>query len=282
MTSFFEEVMQTSIKSVIPVSGGDINDAYKIETATDIFFAKVNSSANAFDILNSEAKSLQFLRSLNAIRVPEIIKTGKISDRSALVLKWIESGHPDIKSMELLGIMIANLHLNTAQAFGLEFDNFIGSLPQVNFWTDNWLDFYYNHRIQAQLQPAVEAGLISPGYIRKTDKVFSNIQKEMPTIVPSLLHGDLWAGNYMTDISGAPVLIDPAISYGHREMDIAMMHLFGGFDSNVISAYESISPLEDDWRIRMKFYQLYYILVHVNLFGGYYAQSAQNVIDHYA
>jgi fructosamine-3-kinase len=282
MTSFFKEVMQTSIKSVIPVSGGDINDAYKIETATDIFFAKVNSSANAFDILNSEAKSLQFLRSLNAIRVPEVIKTGKISDRSALVLEWIESGYSDRNSKELLGIMIANLHLNTAQTFGLEFDNFIGTLTQVNFWTDNWLDFYYNHRIQAQLQPAVEAGLIPPGYIRKADKVFYNIQKEMPTIGPSLLHGDLWAGNYMTDISGAPVLIDPAISYGHREMDIAMMHLFGGFDSNVISAYESISPLEDDWRIRMKFYQLYYILVHVNLFGGYYAQSAMNIIDHYA
>lgn len=282
MTSIFKEILQASIKSVLPVSGGDINDAYRIETEKNIFFAKVNDSQKAYEIINSEAKALMILGNLKGINVPEVIKVSKSHHKAILILKWIDSGNQSSKSMEFLGTMIANLHLNKAHAFGLDFDNFIGTLPQVNNWADNWLDFYYNCRIQKQLQPAVESGLIPPEYIRKTEKVFNNIQKEMPNAEPSLLHGDLWAGNYMIDINGDPVLIDPAISYGHREMDIAMMHLFGGFDSNVMNAYSSITPLEYDWENRMRFYQLYYILVHVNMFGGSYVPRALSIIEHYS
>ena len=282
MTLFFEEIMQTSIKSVRSVSGGDINDAYRIESSEGLFFAKINESQIASEMLGAEAKALNLLSGLKNIRVPKVILLSNKNDITALILEWIETGTTRPNTLSSLGIMIAELHLNTAQAFGLDYDNYIGSLPQSNTWTDNWLDFYYNNRIQTQLKLAMESGKIPLSFIHRTDRVFANMQKEFPEVKPSLLHGDLWAGNYMIGKEGDPVLIDPSLSYGHRELDIAMMHLFGGFNTEIISVYESVHPLEHDWQSRMKFYQLYYILVHVNLFGGSYVRSAMSIINHYA
>ena len=281
MTLFFEEILNCKVFSIKSVAGGDINKAYKLETAKGTFFAKINDSKYASEILLTESKALNLLMCVGGIKVPEAINVNDHKNYTALILEWIETGKANKNTSNDLAIRLSTLHNVNSPNFGLDYDNFIGSLTQINTKKDNWLDFYYQYRITPQLKQAVESGNVPSNYIQKTDTVFKNMENEMPTVSPSLIHGDLWGGNYMIDKKGQVIFIDPAISFSHREMDIAMMMLFGGFDPEVFDIYNKLSPLDPGWRNRMNFYQLYYILVHVNLFGGSYSNSAKNIIDSY-
>lgn len=277
----FNQLLNREIVSVTSVSGGDINDAYKIVTKEETFFAKINTGNNSKEILKSESLGLELLKSKAKVKIPEVVLLDNLNDFTVLILKWIDIGHSSYQTSFDFANQLARLHQIHNTDFGLDFDNFIGSLPQINKYYNNWLEFYNLNRIQYQLKLAIDTGRLGTSLIRKSVKMFGNIEQDFPEVKPSLLHGDLWNGNYLINKSGKVIFIDPAIYYGHREIDIAMMKLFGGFDNEIYSIYNSIMPLDDDWPSRLKFYQLYYILVHVNLFGGSYSNSAIDILNYY-
>jgi protein-ribulosamine 3-kinase len=281
MIEFFTEILNCQVFSVKSVHGGDINQAYKIDTAEGIYFAKVNDGPVASKMLRTESEALRLLNSIEGIRVPEVISVADYDNRSVLILNWIEEGKVVKNTSKDLAEMLSILHHVSADNFGLDYENYIGSLPQLNTYSRNWLDFYYKNRINPQIKTAVDSGNIPASYIGKSKQIFKKMESEMPEVRPSLLHGDLWNGNFMIDLNGKAILIDPAIYYGHRELDIAMMLLFGGFPDDVIEIYNSMYPLDNGWKKRIRFYQMYYILVHVNLFGGSYSSSAMSIIDSY-
>jgi fructosamine-3-kinase len=183
--------------------------------------------------------------------------------------------------MALLGKQLANLHLNKSKTFGFNTDNFIGTLPQSNTTHHNWVDFYVEERLVPQLKIAIQRHLLTPAEVPdlstmklKTVDIFKYVQ-------PSLLHGDLWSGNYLISKDGIPYLIDPAAYYGHSEVDIAMSLLFGGFDNSFYEAYHAVIPKETDTIARIELYQLYYLLVHLNLFGSSYYNSVKRITNKY-
>lgn len=264
------------VASARPIGGGDINDAFEVKLASGArIFVKTNARA-APTMFPREAEGLEWLAEPGALRVPKVLA---VSPRF-LALELIEPGRPARDHDERLGRGLAAIHRAGADRFGWPRDNFIGSLPQDNRREDDWPTFYARRRIEPQLRMAVDAGRAS----RAMQGGLSRLCERMPDRVgpaepPSRLHGDLWGGNCHTASDGAPVLIDPAVYGGHREVDLAMMQLFGGFSARVFDAYREAWPLADGWRERVPLYQLYPLLVHVCLFGGSYVDSVERALD---
>lgn len=264
------------------ISGGDINEAYQVVSNSKNYFIKYNNASFSKDMFLAEKKGLELLSSVKGLKVPNGLSVLELdNDQAILILEFIKSGYSSDTSWEQFAIDLANIHKSQSDQFGLDHNNFIGRLNQLNSYRSSWTDFYYENRIGIQLKMAIDEALIPSSYFKKNESMFNLMNAEIPLEKPSLLHGDLWSGNLMFDEKGKPVFIDPAVYYGNREMDIAMMHLFGGFSLG-FEMYQNIFPLEKDWKDRLKFYQLYYILVHVNLFGGHYISSARNIIDYYS
>jgi fructosamine-3-kinase len=201
-----------------------------------------------------------------------------------LVLEWIETGgkHAD-GIMERFGAALADLHRYTAPLHGLDRDNFIGRLPQPNDQTPSWIEFYRDQRIGSQMKLARQNGRLPARredlLTRLMDRLSDWLDDE--TMPPALLHGDLWGGNYLVDDREQAVLIDPAVYYGHREMDLAMTELFGGFSSRFYDAYNAAYSLDRGYTERRDLYQLYYILVHLNLFGEGYGGRVDSIAARY-
>jgi fructosamine-3-kinase len=171
--------------------------------------------------------------------------------------------------------------LTNGAAFGLDSDNYIASLHQKNHQTDNWADFFIEQRLEPMLGMAYFDKLIPLDFLKKFQTIYTKMNSLFPKEKPALLHGDLWSGNVICDQNGKPCLIDPAIYYGHREMDLAFSRLFGGFDSRFYEAYESILPLEPDFESRIGIYNLYPLLVHLNLFGTAYLPGIEKIIKRF-
>ena len=275
-------IFDVSPANIHSVFGGDINKAYKIITGTTPLFVKVNDAAFSRDMFEKEAKGLKTLKDTGHLNVPDVVDIKTQDKYTVLVLQWIEPGNRNKTTNGDIARQLSNLHNSKNDYFGLSYDNYLGTLNQINGFEENWLDFYFKNRIEYQIQLAIDSGLMGKHIIAKVDKMFSSIAKDYPVVIPSLLHGDLWGGNYMIAINGKAVFIDPAIYYGYREMDIAMMKLFGGFDKEVFDLYNESMPLDYDWQSRLCFHQLYYILAHVNLFGGGYVNSAVKIIEYYS
>jgi len=176
---------------------------------------------------------------------------------------------------------LAHLHLTQRQAFGLESDNFIASLYQKNHDTDDWLDFFIEQRLEPLLGKAYFDRLIPLDFLKKFQEIYPKLEGIFPKEKPSLVHGDLWSGNIIPNVSGEPSLIDPAIYFGHREMDLAFSRLFGGFDRQFYDSYESVLPLEPEFESRIGVYNLYPLLVHLNLFGEAYLPGIQKIINRF-
>ena len=177
--------------------------------------------------------------------------------------------------------MLAELHLQSSERFGLDHDNYIGSLPQQNSEHDSWVEFYRDERLISQMKLAEMGGRLTSKMKQGFDSLFLELENLFPNEKPSLLHGDLWSGNMMVAEDGSPSIFDPAVYYGHREMDLAMMALFGGFGDSWVSAYNELYPLEADWQERIPLGQLYPLMVHVNLFGGGYAGSVERILHQF-
>ena len=199
-----------------------------------------------------------------------------------LVLEYLEPGRRNPDFDEQLGQGLARLHRFGASSFGLDHGNFIGSLPQSNRAHPTWAEFFRCERIEPQLERAERASLLGARHRKMFDALFNRLDDLCgPAEPPSRLHGDLWGGNLHVDDKGDPALIDPAVYAGHREMDLAMMQLFGGFGERVFAAYDEAYPRAPGHRDRVPLYQLYPLMVHVNLFGTGYVGSVERALSHY-
>lgn len=262
------------------VSGGDINDAYRVTLADGReVFVKTHTAAPK-GMFQAEARGLTWLAEAQAIAVPRVLAVSNDEAVPFLVLELLEAGMRPRDFDEQLGQRLAALHRFGALRFGLDHDNFIGNLPQANAAHQDWPSFYREQRLAPQVRRAAR----HLGTALQQD--FERLYTRLPDLLaaaepPSRLHGDLWGGNLHADASGAPCLIDPAVYGGHREVDLAMMQLFGGFGERVFDAYHEAFPLQSGWRERVPLYQLYPLLVHVNLFGGGYVGSVQRALARY-
>ncbi len=276
LTRAVAEALGTEVGSASPVGGGDINEAYAVELIDGReVFVKTNPRPPA-TMFPTEARGLEWLREADALRVPEVLAVTE----EFLALEMLHSARPASDYDERFGRGLAALHRFGAKRFGLDHDNFIGRLPQANDPCDDWVEFYRSRRLEAQLHKAADDGLASAKLQRQFETLFGRLGELVgPAEPPARLHGDLWGGNKHVDDTGGPCVIDPAVYGGHREVDLAMMQLFGGFGAQVFDAYDEAYPLAPGWRDRVPLYQLYPILVHVNLFGGGYLGSVQSALD---
>ncbi|HKI79575.1 MAG TPA: fructosamine kinase family protein [Ignavibacteriaceae bacterium] len=271
-----ENILNDKIQSTGPVSGGCISDAYKISCQSGKnYFLKLSSNLPE-DMFPKEANGLSELKKSDAIRVPGVI----YKDASIIILEFIQSLGRSKKFFEDFGRKFAELHKFTSQRFGFFEDNYIGATPQLNIANDsekdNWINFYFNKRILYQFHLAEKNRYSTEELSDGIKKLENKIQEILSGIeeAPSLLHGDLWSGNFISDEKGNVCLIDPAVYYGHREADLAMTKLFGGFDKKFYDAYKETYPLKDGYKYRENIYKLYHVLNHLNLFGsGYYSQA---------
>lgn len=258
------------------LSGGCISNAYKvISESGDNFFLKVNDSVPS-GMFKTEADGLSELGKANTIKVPEV----KIYSDNFIVTEFIQPGKKSTAFFQNFGRNFALLHKYKGVTFGFYEDNYIGSNPQKNLTEGNegtnWTAFYLNKRLLFQLSLCEQNGYTTAElrkYFRKLEDKIEDILKDSIE-EPALLHGDLWSGNYMINRDGEACIIDPAVYYGHREADLAMTKLFGGYPEEFYKSYNEIYPLEDGWDYRENIYKLYHVLNHLNLFGtGYYPQS---------
>lgn len=261
--------------SARPIGGGCINDAFRVEAKDSRrFFVKTNT-LESLEQFRLEMNSLRILREAQSIFLPKPIKTGTSENFAYLILEYIELG--GVEKPALMGQQLARLHLNNGEHYGWHEDNFIGLAPQKNTPNYDWIDFYRSERLEYQLRLNHEKGnRYTNGSIllEKLEAFFAGY-----TPVPSLLHGDLWAGNAAYTRNGYPVLFDPASYYGDRETDIAMAELFGGFPTEFFEAYQAIWPLNANYPQRKPLYQLYHVLNHAYLFGGSYYTQADRLIN---
>jgi protein-ribulosamine 3-kinase len=277
-----EEKTGSKIKSVSSVSGGCISDAYRItDDKGNNFFLKLNPSPK--DLYIKESNGLRELKKANVIRVPAVISCNE----EFLLTEFISQGSRSKKFFEDFGRKFAELHRYTGEKFGFYENNYIGSNPQLNIANEveenNWVSFYFNKRILYQFKLAEKNGYAE----KELREGISSIEKIIHKIIdsslepPSLLHGDLWGGNYMVDENGNACIIDPAVYYGHREADLAMTKLFGGFSTEFYNAYNEAYPLKEGYELRESIYKLYHVLNHLNLFGTSYYSHAISLIHQY-
>lgn len=255
------------------VTGGCINDCFRWSAGDAAWFVKVAPVAR-FDMLDAEAAGLRELAAANAVRVPAVIGIGRGGPHAFLALEWLARDASGARSGARLGERLAAQHRSTAPQFGWHRDNTIGLTPQHNRQADDWTTFFTEHRLRFQLALARASGFGALAALgqRVLEAAPRLLDGHRPQ--PSLLHGDLWGGNWFTGAQGEPVIFDPAVYYGDREADLAMTHLFGGFDASFYAAYREAWPLEAGHEARRDLYNLYHVLNHANLFGEGYAQQA--------
>ena len=272
------------LKNYVAITGGDINQAYRVEGLIDenkavSFFIKMNHKSQ-LDMFEAEAAGLKEIEKSAAIHVPHVICSGETNSNSYLVLENLSLSGGQGDAATRLGQQLANMHKKTSDQYGWSRDNTIGSTRQVNTYKKHWIEFWHEYRLGFQLKLAKQNGA-GQSLDRKGKKLLSELEEFFIDYKPeaSLLHGDLWSGNYGYLKSGDPVIFDPAVYYGDREADIAMTELFGGFPREFYSAYNEVLPLDKGYQQRKTLYNLYHILNHFNLFGGRYAMQAENMIE---
>lgn len=268
--SVIEDHLSETITGSRFVSGGSINIAYELQTADGKYFLKVNHKALYPGMFAAEAKGLAMLTQTKAVKVPVIVLQGDAGNESFLLLEWVDAKRGSVQATQVLGAQLAQVHLNTANEFGLDQDNYIGSLAQSNRKHNKWSDFFIQERLQPMVSLAVDKRLLEYEDVGNFEKLYTKLPELFDEEAPALLHGDLWAGNYLTTPADEPYLIDPAVYYGHREVDVAMTTLFGGFSREFYIEYDNVFPFAEGWQERVDLWNLYPLLVHVNLFGlGY-------------
>lgn len=268
------------LKSAVLIAAGNQNQGVKLATSEGTFFLKLNFVQERA-IFAKESEGLQKLRNATYLKVPQTFGYGRVADYNYLLSEFIPTSRQQSDYWEDLGLGLAQLHLNHSKQFGLDSDNFIASLHQKNDQNDSWPDFFIRQRLEPMLGKAYFDRLLPLDFLKKFQTIYSKMDSIFPKEKPSLLHGDLWSGNVICDQEGKPCLIDPAVYFGHREMDLAFSKLFGGFDSRFYDAYESIIPLEPDFESRIGLYNLYPLLVHLNLFGVSYLPGIEKIIKRF-
>ncbi len=278
------EVLQTplTIKLHRKISGGSINHVSQLLTDTGTrYCCKINLVAGFENMFESEAAALSLLRKANVIRVPEVITSFVLDGYQVLVLEWVEAGHQSIRFWQRFGEQLSRLHQVKGESFGLDHPNYMGALPQSNREMSDWPMFFYEQRIQPQVELAVRKRLLTPADTSLFDRLPAVLRGLFPDAAPRLVHGDLWSGNFICDSEEQPVLIDPAAYYGHPAVDMAMTTLFGGFDKMFYESYNYHLPLSANYREQWDCCNLYPLLVHLNLFGKSYLGAILDIIKRY-
>ncbi|WP_259016851.1 fructosamine kinase family protein [Emticicia fluvialis] len=283
---FFEGILFETLGRDVQVNeyrllqGGSINATVQILTSEGKYFVKYNT-LNYDQMFAAEARGLDLLRETKVIRIPEVINWGRRDGHDYLILEHIEANKQNKFYWETLGHKLAALHRNTSDCFGLGFNNYIGSLEQNNEPNINWIPFFIEKRLNVQAGLAYYNELIDKEVYDKFQKFYELLPSLLPDERPSLLHGDLWAGNVITDNIGEPCLIDPAVYYGNREVELAFTRLFDGFDNRFYEAYHESFPLQPRFEDRAGIYNLYALMVHVNIFGAIYLPPVLRTLNRY-
>lgn len=263
------------------VSGGSINKCFQIAYSKESFFLKVNSAVKFPNMFIAEAEGLKQIGLTNTIQVPKVICYGVSNGEQYLVLEWIEHGINNASAQKEMGRNLAQLHKNTQLQFGLDHDNYMGSLTQTNKRNSSWSEFFINERLMPQVEFAKHRNLLSNRVLEQFEILYKRLDFLFPLEIPALVHGDLWSGNYLINYLNKPVLIDPAIFYAHREVDIAMTTLFGGFQQTFYDSYHEMFPLQEGWKERLDLWNLYPLLIHVNLFGQSYVSQLMTILNRF-
>lgn len=270
-----------SIINSSPVSGGSINRVYCLQTKQSRYLLKANSKTRFPNMYACEAAGLAAIAATKTIATPAVLFFDDWDAESFLALEWIDTHRPAAISFEKLGQQLAAMHRHTADAFGLNTDNYMGSLNQSNKKHSAWRDFYIAERLIPMVKIAADKHLLSNQDQQLFEKLYHQLLGLFNEERPSLIHGDLWSGNYLIGQNDTPYLIDPAVSYGHREFDIAMTTLFGGFDREFYRSYHENFPLAEGWEQRLDLWNLYPLLLHLNLFGSGYLIQVRQCLKRY-
>jgi protein-ribulosamine 3-kinase len=272
-----------SLTATEPVSGGCIHTALRLDgedaSGKTKHFAKL-APIERVPMLAAEAEGLAAIRAAGAVRVPAVIAQGDDGEMGWLLLEWLDLQGLSAASGAALGTALAAQHRLPQAKFGWEKDNFIGASPQENGWSEDWLAFWGDKRIHAQLRMAMKKRYPSK-MIDRGERLLTDGGEFFRTHKPvaSLLHGDLWGGNASALADGTPVVFDPAVYCGDREADLAMTELFGGFPKDFHAAYRAAWPLDEGYPVRRDFYNLYHVLNHANLFSGSYVEQSARLIE---
>ncbi|MFP6829533.1 MAG: fructosamine kinase family protein [Gammaproteobacteria bacterium] len=254
----------------VAVSGGSISQAYRVPSSRGPLFVKLNHAADVA-MFEAEADGLEALRDAHSLAIPAVYSVGRVNETAYLFLEWLDLESKSTLAEIALGKGLARQHRISSDRFGWARDNVIGPTRQPNTPTENWIAFLRDQRLGFQLDLATKNGLpraereASVELLAGLDRFF-----EGDPPVPSLLHGDLWSGNWGATASVVPYVFDPAVYFGDREADLAMTRLFGGFSHEFYAAYLAEWPLPTGWQRRVDLYNLYHLLNHFNLFGGGY------------
>ena len=272
-----ENELNESVIRYTALASGDINKCFCLFTARHRYFLKLNDAGSYPQMFEQEAAGLDALRNGSNLIVPKIINRGTCLNQQWLLLQWLEKTDSNITSLQAFGRSVAAMHSRQQRFFGWHTNNFIGSIKQVNTPHEGWAAFYTDCRISPLVRHLFNAGVFTRQDISRADRLCEKLESLLPIEPPALLHGDLWAGNYMIVKEGTAIY-DPAVYYGHREMDIGMTKLFGGFDNSFYDVYEEEYPLEKGWVQRLPIVQLYPLLVHAVLFGGHYISTCRQLL----
>ncbi len=259
------------------LGGGCINQAFHVTGCGQEYFVKLNA-ASMLDMFEAEYAGLDAMYQTHSIRVPRPLLSGSSGSSAFLVMEYIPlHGSGDAAAM---GAQLAQMHGDQAQRFGWHRDNTIGATAQINDWSDNWVEFWCQHRLGYQIRLA-EARGIGRHAVQVCERLAESLGDFFTDYMPrpSLLHGDLWGGNAAYDASGEPVIFDPACYFGDREADLAMTELFSGFSGSFYASYNEAWPLDAGYGVRKTLYNQYHILNHYNLFGGSYGSQAVRMAE---
>jgi len=275
---FVEKKLSESVINITPLSGGNINDVYKIITKQNTYVLKVNDKNTFPEMFKKEKLGLESISTTGA-RAPKVTQTFTNFNTQFLILEYIEEMSIANKFWRNFAIDLAKLHKTSSQMFGLKYDNYIGSLNQINTPKTSWETYFIENRISPLVKQAFDKNLLTNHHLKNFENLFGCLGEILPKEKPSLVHGDLWSGNLLRGKNQTPVFIDPAIYFGNREVDIAMTQMFGSFDNSFISFYNEIFPLENNWEDRIQIHNLYPNLVHLILFGITYLGRIERVIN---
>lgn len=264
------------------VSGGSINQCYKACGAKRNWLVKVNDQSRFPHMFSVEEKGLGLLRASGSFAVPQCAGVYHDGAHTFLIMEWVEAVSPSPGFDQRFAEALFKLHATKSDAFGLDHDNYIGSLPQSNKPHTRWHDFFVNERVWPMAEKARMQHHLQTDDMLLIQKLLQKVENFFPVEEPSLLHGDLWCGNFLCDPEGRPVLIDPAVYFGHRYMDLGMMQLFGGFSTHIFNLYVELAQLNNQWREGVEVAKIYPLLVHVLLFGTSYVTQLQSIVRRFA
>ena len=273
---FLNSFHSKRINQFSAVGGGSINAAYRYAIDGHQFFIKYNNEVEG--IIEKEVDGLKAISKVNCIATPEVIAFDKKDGYEILVLPFITGALKTENAWKNFGRQLAEMHQQDAPHYGWYQNNFIGSLQQTNKKTPNFIEFFMDQRLKPQIELALKKHYFSSQEVDQFEQLFKKLHEILPDTKPSLVHGDLWSGNFMIGEKETPYLIDPSIHYNFRETDMAFTHLFGGFNKEFYEAYNYHLPLENEFEKRIPLYNIYPLLVHLNLFGrGYYSSVMNNL-----